>query len=634
MVDPPVAIPDPYGWLRDDDREDEEILDHLKAENEYTESVTGHLRGLRDELYEEFLSALEETDYSTPRPRGDWLYYARTFEGSSYAVYCRAPRTDDYLEAMRSWDGSKDSPVLPGEEVYLDVNDLAENRTYCNVGAVATSPSQDLVAYTVDYSGAEKYEAHVRNLSDPEDDDVALKKAPGSDDMLEISDIVWGKDDETLYYMTMDDAQRPNRLYVRENWKSEDDFADTLLKEETDALFSSWVGKSFDKKYLFYGSGSKDTSEVWYISLTADDDDVDSREMKCVSPRRNKVLYDVESHGESWYIVTNVDDSKNMKLMTSPAEPNSDADWELVKDGDGNPAFDGSPDKSLDDVTAFGTHLVLEGREDGIPRVWTYSFESRTLTRLEFDDAAYDVGLSTNYEVDADRIAIGYSSMLTPPSTIEISLDDDSERTVLKTKAVHGYDEGLYGTDRSHVLSRDGETRIPISVVYRKDAMEKVHGGERVPLHLYGYGSYGSSIEADFDSSRLPLLDRGMIYVIAHVRGGGELGRSWYEEPHGGKLLCKKNTFNDFVDVARHLVGNWTTPDMLSCEGRSAGGLLIGASINQAPDLFRVAILGVPFVDVVVTMTDASIPLTTGEWIEWGNPNEEKVRTCPGKMSE
>lgn len=246
------------------------------------------------------------------------------------------------------------------------------------------------------------------------------------------------------------------------------------------------------------------------------------------------------------------------------------------------------------------------------------------MQRLEFDESAYDVGLLAHYEPDATNIAVSYNSMLTPPSSIEIDLDDNSQRSVLKTKTVPRYDKDEYGFNRLEVLSRDGETRIPISVVYRKQTMEKVKEGNRVPVHLYGYGSYGACVEADFRSTRLPLLDRGMIYVIAHIRGGGEMGRQWYEEPNGGKYLCKKNTFNDFVDVAKFLVDEWTTSEMLSCEGRSAGGLLIGAAINQAPELFRVAILGVPFVDVACTMTDATIPLTSGEWVEWGCPNEER----------
>jgi oligopeptidase B len=313
-----------------------------------------------------------------------------------------------------------------------------------------------------------------------------------------------------------------------------------------------------------------------------------------------------------------------MKLMKTPDKAESAADWELVKDAHGIPLFDGSLAKSLDSVTVLNTHVVIQGREGGIPRIWTFSKDTKSMKMLSFDESSYDVGTLAHFEADTKSVAVSYSSLVTPPTSIDISLDDDSQRTVLKTKAVPGYDKAFYGCDRMVVLSRDGKTKIPISVVYSNETMEKVKAGERVPVHLYGYGSYGACMEASFGATRLPLLKRGMMYVIAHVRGGGEMGRQWYEEPNGGKYLCKKNTFDDFVDVAKFLVEKWTTSDMLSCEGRSAGGLLIGASINQAPSLFKCAILGVPFVDVVVTMTDATIPLTSGEWVEWGNPNTKK----------
>lgn len=608
LLDPAVPMPDPYGWLRDDKREDKDILEHLKAENEYSQSVTSHLKGLQENLYNEFLSSIQETDYTTPRPRGNYWYYTRTFKGSSYSAYCRAPKTTDTYSI--DWDGTKDAPIILGEENYLDVNVLAKDKSYCSVGRVKTSPSKKLIAYSVDYSGDEKYELHVKDLETGED--VALKEI-GEDKLLEIDGVTFGKDDDVLYYMTMDEQHRPFRLYQRKGWKS-DKPTDILLKEDLDDLFWCGLYKSLDEKFVFFESASKETSEVWYLS-TEDEETV--TEMKCVAPRRNKVLYEVEHGHGMWWIWTNVDQTPNMKLMTAPAEPDSANNWELVKDANGVPVFDGSLSKALDSVTVLNTHVVIQGREGGIPRVWFYNIASKNIKRLEFDETAYDVGLLSHFEADTKSVAVSYDSMVTPPSSIDISLDDDTQRTVLKSKVVPGYDKEFYGCDRLEVLSRDGKTQIPVSVVYRKETMEKVNAGERVPVHLYGYGSYGACIEADFRSTRLPLLNRGMIYVIAHIRGGGEMGRQWYEEPEGGKYLCKKNTFNDFVDVGKWLVDKWTTPEVFSCEGRSAGGLLIGAAINQAPELFRVAILGVPFVDVVCTMTDSTIPLTSGEWVEW-----------------
>ncbi|KAL3911119.1 MAG: hypothetical protein SGILL_007409, partial [Bacillariaceae sp.] len=453
----------------------------------------------------------------------------------------------------------------------------------------------------------------------------------GDGALLETSgSLVWGKDEGVLYYMTMDDQQRPFRLFQRKNLQS-DSPTDTLLMEEPDDLYWTHCYKSLDGSTIFFESASKETSEVHFLRT---DEEATTTTMECIAPRRNKVLYEVEHGHGDWWIWTNVGGSPNMKLMTAPAKANSAEEWKLVMDADENPIFDGSLTKALDDVTVFESHVVAQGREGGIPRIWVFSPGTKRFQRLEFEEAAHDVGLGAHYEFNAKTVAVGYDSLVTPPQSLEISMDSpEAERTVLKEKNVPGYDKQLYGCDRLEVLSRDQKTLIPVSVVYRNDAMEKIKNGERVPTHLYGYGSYGSCCEADFDSTRLPLLDRGVVYVIAHIRGGGEMGRQWYEEPNGAKFLCKKNTFNDFVDVARFLTAEWTTPDLLSCEGRSAGGMLVGATINQAPELFRAAILGVPFVDVVGTMIDASIPLTAGEWVGkfamkvlqlWGNPNEEK----------
>eukprot|EP00804_Cyclotella_cryptica_P018434 CCRYP_004289-RA/>CCRYP_004289-RA protein AED:0.28 eAED:0.28 QI:84/1/1/1/1/1/2/2306/691 len=579
LLDPPRPIPDPYGWLRDDERKDPEVIRHLEAENEYSRAVTSHLLPLQETLYKEFLSSIQETDYTTPRPRGDYWYYTRTYQGSSYNTYCRAPKTSSEFDA-KGWDGNKEKSVLDGEVTYLDVNVLAEGKAFCDVGSVKVSPSHKYVAYSVDYLGDEKYELHVRNLESGED--VVLEKLhPDNHDaeqtcdeekdtnLLEIDNFVWGKDDDTLYYVTMDEQHRPYRLFQRRNWHHSTP-VDTLLKEEKDDLFWCSVSKSLDGEYIFFDMASKETSEVWFLATETESS---SPEIKCVAPRRNKVLYEVEHGKGHWYIVTNVGNSPNMKLMTSPATHNSEDQWTLVLDSQNISIFDGSISKALDSVTVLNTHLVLEGREGGIPRVWLYEIESKISKRLEFDETAYDVGLGAHYESDATSVVVTYDSMLTPPSSIEIDLGDYDERKVLKAKAVPGYDKELFGCDRLEVPSRDGKTHIPVSIVYRRDTMDKVKSGESVPLHLYGYGSYGACIESDFGITRLPLLNRGMIYAIAHIRGGGEMGRQWYEEPCGGKYMCKKNTFNDFVDVARFFVEDrkWTTPEKLSCEGRSAG---------------------------------------------------------------
>lgn len=521
LLDPPYPIPDPYGWLRDDDRSNPEIIDYLKKENEYSAAVTSHLKPLQDTLYREFLECIQETDYTTPRPDGDFWYYTRTYEGSSYVTYCRAPKVDTEFDAT-AWDGSKDMNVLDGEVTYLDVNALAAGKAFCDVGTVRVSPSHKYVAYSVDYLGDEKYELHVKNLETGED--IVLDKVSGSSDEgsnLEIDDFVWGADDETLYYVTMDDQHRPFRLYQRRNWKNAP--VDSLLKEELDDLFWCSVSKSLDGKYIFFDMASKETSEVWYMATASESG---MPEMKCVAPRRNKVLYEVEHGQDQWYIVTNVSNSPNMKLMSSPAIEDSANEWVLVRDSNNNSVFDGTTSKALDSVTVFESYLALEGREGGIPRVWVYDLNSKTNKRLEFDESAYDVGLGAHYVSDATTIVVAYDSMLTPPSSIQISLDGTyDKRKVLKEKLVPGYDKDLFGCDRVEVPSRDGKTQIPVSIVYRKDTMEKVNTGESAPMHLYGYGSYGACMEADFSITRLPLLNRGMIYAIAHIRGGGEMGR-------------------------------------------------------------------------------------------------------------
>eukprot|EP00537_Pseudo-nitzschia_pungens_P004000 CAMPEP_0172370218 /NCGR_PEP_ID=MMETSP1060-20121228/36866_1 /TAXON_ID=37318 /ORGANISM="Pseudo-nitzschia pungens, Strain cf. cingulata" /LENGTH=806 /DNA_ID=CAMNT_0013095415 /DNA_START=407 /DNA_END=2827 /DNA_ORIENTATION=- len=643
LLDPPLKIPDPYGWMRDESRTDTRVLDHLNAENAYTEALTSHLGKLRSELYDEMVASIKETDHTVPALRSSdgYLYYSRTFAGKSYTSYCRAPLSEnpDWVETLREWDGTAESPVLNGEVTYLDVNALAEGQKYCAVGTVRTSPpsgeseprDSKLAAYTVDFSGNEVTGLYVKDI----DSGTIVDHDP---ELECYGSLQWGTDDQTLFYLTTDDQKRPYRLYRR---KLAEDGEDELLYQEDDELY--WVGmsKSFDGKYLFVSSGSKETSETHFLDL----EDPDA-ELQCVAPRRSKVLYRVSHRAGQWYITTNVGGSPNMKLMVSPAVADSQDQWkDLTLDGDndsssGELLFDGGYDRSISGITSFRSHSVATGREGGLPQVWFLTFESeesKTVTdffRLSFEEDAYDVGLGSNLDHTADSVVVAYDSLVTPLSYIRIPLDNPTDlgaRTVLKEKEVPGYDKSLYSCERVTVRSRDGETDIPVSIVYRSDVMEAAKKeGSSLPTHLYGYGSYNACIEASFRATRLALLNRGMVYAIAHVRGGGEMGRQWYEEPKGAKYLCKKNTFFDFVDVARWLTGSSsserkiTTPQQLSCEGRSAGGLLIGASLNEAPELFRAALLGVPFVDVVPTMIDASIPLTVVEWEEWGNPNEKK----------
>ena len=624
LLDPPVAVPDPYGWLRDETRQKEDVVNHLNAENEYTQSLTKDLETLRGTLYTELLSAIQETDYTLPRPKGDWFRYSRTYEGKSYPTYCRAPRTP---ELNIHWDGSAEAPILPGESILLDVNKLAENQSYCVLGAMAVSPSQKLLAYSVDFTGNEKYQLFVK--------DIATDEIVDHDPKLEMcGSVVWGKDDNSLFYLKMDATDRPFQLYRRR--LNSDGIDDELVREESDPLFWSGIGKSLDNKLFFMESSSSETTETWFLDLDEDEASGSATtRMQCIAKRRFKVLYEVDHRYGKWWISSNVEETPNMRLFTAPAKANCEAEWTLVKDpSTGKPLFDGGYDRALEGVSAFSNHVIAHGREGGMPKVWVLTMEPSTnnnhdeeqkVTKFEaltFPEAAHDVGLSRHYEFDIDKIVVAYDSLITPLQHLEIPLADPAggERKVLKEKKVPGYQKELYGCDRFVVKSRDGKTDIPVNLVYRKDVMEKhTQQNQAVHTHLYGYGSYGACIEADFSSTRLPLLNRGIVYVIAQIRGGGELGRQWYEEPNGAKFLCKKNTFNDFVDVARYLIEEkkLTSPDKLSCEGRSAGGMLIGSSINQAPELFKTVIMGVPFCDVLCTMIDASVKLTTNEWPEW-----------------
>jgi len=623
LLDPPKKIPDPYGWMRNEDRKDEEVLNYLKQENSYTESSTAHLSGLRSKLYDEMISSIQETDHTTPANKeGKYWYYSRTTEGESYNKYCRAPYEGDDISI--EWDGSKDTSILPGEEVYLNVNELAKDQSYCSVSSAAVSKSQNLLAYAADFTGNEIYSLYVKNLETGEIVD--------HDETIECyGAVVWGSNDNTVFYVKMDEAQRPFQVYRRTLDKSKED---ELLFQQDDDLFWTSIGRSSDDKYLLIETSSSETSEVHYLDLKEADSN-----LKCVAKRRTKVLYEVDHWNGHWIITSNVDDTPNMRLMVCKVGED-ESNWKdvtMVENGNDVKIFDGGHERSLDGVESFEKYLVASGRFEGIPRVWVLkmdtdegAFKVNKSTQLTFEESAYDVGVSVNYNYNSDKLVLYYLSLTTPLQSMEVSMNDPNNadvRRVLKAKNVPGYDKADYDCQRITVTSRDGKTEIPVSMVYRRDTMEQhASSGNTLPVHLVGYGSYGACSEADFSATRMPLLNRGMVYVMAHVRGGGEMGRGWYEEPNGAKYLCKENTFNDFVDIANWLIEDkkMTSPEQLSIEGRSAGGLLIGASINQSPETFAVAILGVPFVDVAATMTDSSIPLTCGEWEEWGNPNEEK----------
>ncbi len=567
LLDPPRHIPDPYGWMRDESRTVQEVVDHLNAENKYTEDMTSHLSTLRGDLYKEMLGSIQETDYTLPANKDDqYYYYVRTNEGESYAIYCRAPVPSGGAgRPSIEWDGTKESPILPGEVAYLNVNELAKDKSYCSVRSSTTSKSQKLLAYAVDYTGDEIYTLVVKNL----DTNEIIYEDPT---MECYGSVRWGADENTIYYLKLDDAQRPYQVYRKTLDGSKED---ELLFEQLDGLYWTGISKSSDERYLFISTSSSETSEVYYIDLKEG-----NGEVKLVAKKRTKVLYDVEHWNGHWIITSNVDETPNMRFMTCKVGEDETA-WKDVtminpESGEEERLFDGGYEKSLDGIDAFKDYLVAAGRFGGIPRVWvmklntetetdTTEMEIQTCTQLTFDEDAYDVGVSVNYNYDTDRLVLYYDSMTTPLQSLEVSMsepDNKDARNVLKAKNVPGYVKADYDCQRITVTSRDGTTEIPVSIVYRRDVMEKhLSSGETVPVHLIGYGSYGASSEADFSATRLTLLNRGIVYVVAHIRGGGEMGRQWYEEPNGAKYLCKENTFNDFVDIAK-----WLTDVSELCE--------------------------------------------------------------------
>ena len=480
LLDPPVAISDPYGWMRDESRTEKRVLDHLKAENEYTKSLTQHLESLRETVYQEMIDSIQETDYRTPYVDGPFYYYSRTMKGKSYPIYCRAPKSAN-ISFPIEWDGTPESPILPNEQVLLDVNALAKDKAYCDLGSIRHSPSHNLLAYTADYTGDEVCLMYVKDLDTGEiihhDPNLAM-----------YGSLTWGADDSTLFYFKLDDSKRPFQLYRRKiTTAAEDGQEDELLLEEPDSLFWMGIYKSSDDKYLFVETSSKETTEIHYLDLH-DPEAI----LKCVARRRKKVLYEIDHRKGYWWIQSNVGGLPNKALFLSPAVPDCEEQWTLLKNGEGDKVlFAGDYDRSLDFVSCFANHAIACGREEGLPRVWVLSLSENNVVsnceRLAFAEDAYDVELGVHREFDTNQLMVLYDSMVTPTQSIQINMDDTRQRMVLKEKKVPGYDKPLYGTERTTVLARDGKTQIPISMVYRKDIMDKhMQSGEPAHVHLYG----------------------------------------------------------------------------------------------------------------------------------------------------
>ncbi|HVU17293.1 MAG TPA: S9 family peptidase [Candidatus Didemnitutus sp.] len=560
---------DDYFWLRD--KANPEVRSYLEKENAYLEAVLAPEAKRRDALYAEMKARIKEDDVSARTPFLGYLYYSRTEAGKQYPVYCRI----------------KDAPNAV-EEILVDLNELGRGKPYVAIGHYHVSDDGARLAYSIDWTGYRQYEVFVL--------DLATKKSVPQQ-IGKVSDLVWGAGHDLLYYVTENDAKRSDTLH---RWNLAADKGEVLYTDP-DELYNLELSRSGDSRYVFCESHSKLTSEV--RAIRADDP---AAVPVVLLAREENHEYHAGYHNGSFYFVTNKG-AKNFRIVAAPE--GNPRDWHDV-------TLPRSTFK-IDSIELFARQMVIHGRENGLPQIESYDLQTQVRTRFAMPDAVYDVTPGQNWEYAAPEYRFRYESLARPPSVLARSYESGATRVVKETQVLGGFSAGNYRTERIWATARDG-VKIPLSIVYRAD----LDRTRPQPLYLYGYGSYGISIEAAFSSNRISLLDRGVVYVIAHIRGGGEMGEEWRE---AGRMERKMTTFTDFVDCAQWLVNQkWTTPAQMVTAGGSAGGLLMGATVNLRPDLFKAAILYVPFVDVVNTMLDASLPLTTEEYIEWGNPNVEK----------
>ena len=569
---------DEWFWLRR--RDDPSVVAHLEAENAYTQHALAHTEAVQAELYSEIVSRILETDLSVPAPKGEWWYYVRTVEGLQYPISCR-----------------RQGEAEGREQVMLDQNELASGHEYLEVANHAVSPDAALLAYATDTDGGERYTLRIRELDAGRDlADEVLDTYYG---------LAWAGDSRTVFYTKVDAAMRPHQLWrhVVGSPSSED----VLVFQEDDDRFFLGVHLTKSEQYVLLTLDSKVTSEVHFLPATEP-----CADFRLVAGRQQGVEYSVSHHVDRrvdrFLIVTNADGAENFKLVEAPvATPGRESWADLVPH---------RADVKLDGIDVFSGHVVAFERAEGLRRLAVRRMDDGETHVVEQPEPVYTVYPEANLEYHSRVVRFGYSSLVTPRSVYDYDMESRDRELKKRQPVLGGYDPGAYTTGRLWATAPDGE-RVPMSVVHGKGlAMDGT-----APAVLYGYGAYEHSIEPVFSSLRLSLLDRGFVFAIAHVRGGGEMGRRWYED---GKLLRKKNTFSDFVACAEHLVGEgYSSPERLVIRGGSAGGLLMGAATNLRPDLFRAVVAEVPFVDVLTTMSDETLPLTVLEWEEWGNPTAD-----------
>ncbi|UCD20476.1 MAG: S9 family peptidase [candidate division WOR-3 bacterium] len=586
-IDPPVAsvIPkvdtvhgdirvDDYFWLRD--RTAPVVLDYLRAENEYTRSMMLDTESLQDSIYAEMLARIEETDMSVPVRRDDYCYYSRTEKGKEYPIYCRTKVSVD-----------------SAEQVLIDLNELCSGHAYIELGAYEVSPDNRYLAYSIDTTGSERYTLFFKDLQ---------RNVMLSDHIANVDDLAaWANDNLTVYYTVLDDARRPFKLYRHKLGTDADQ--DRMIYHEEDDAFWLEITKTRSERFLLMVSGSHTTTEVFH----ADAEDP-SGNFSLIRPRETDVEYYIEHRDTVFYVLTN-DGAPNFKLMEVSVNDPAAGNWqEIIPHRDS---------VLLDGIDVFESYTVLYERERGLKKIRIIDVKGNNDYYVDFPEPTYFLGTGDNPEFGSELLRFKYSSLTTPWTVFDYHMGTRVREMKKRDKVRGGYDATLYQVERIYAPADDGVS-IPISLVYRKDMMKY---GEN-PMLLMGYGAYGWSYEPYFSSNRLSLLDRGFVYAIAHVRGGGEMGKSWHEQ---GQFLRKINTFTDFIACAKYLTnGGYTTSDRLVISGGSAGGLLIGAVINMEPGLFKAAVADVPFVDVINTLLDPSIPLTVVEYTELGSPFDEK----------
>jgi oligopeptidase B len=584
-----VVLTDDYAWLRDKDNP--EVTVYLEAENAYAEAVMAPLSGLRDSLYQEMLSHVKQTDVSVPFRDGNWWYLTRTEEGLQYAIHSRQAGTASGPE------------VNAPEQVILDGNKLAEGHAFFAIGATDISRDGRWLAYTTDTTGFRQYTLHIKDLATGE-------TLPG--EVERVGSVTWAADNRTLFYTVEDEEQKRQYQLWRHTCGGQGKnggtphSADVLVYQDDDERFNLAAGRTRDGKYIVLESASHITTELWALAAAEPEG-----QFTIITPRDGEHEYSIDHRNGLWFIRTN-DRGRNFRLVTAPVATPGREHWtELIAHRDG---------VMIEEIDLFADYFIACEREDGLPRLRVGRFRGKgpeftPAGEISFPEPAYSAQPHVNRIFDSPTFRYAYQSLVTPASVYEYDVATGASTLLKQLEIPGGFDRTLYASERIHATAPDG-VKVPVSLVYRKDKREP----GKNPLYVYGYGSYGYSLPLNFSSNRLSLLDRGVVMACAHIRGGGDLGKPWHD---AGKMLVKRNTFTDFIAAVEHLTAErYGDPARVAIEGGSAGGLLMGAVVNLKPQLFRAVLSHVPFVDVMNTMLDATLPLTVPEYEEWGNPNE------------